>query len=101
MSLQRHKSFFDDEELKALQRVFDAACASLKLNRYDGVGRERLGALVFEIARRGEGDEAVLQAHAVRRFDPLAATSSGPVEPVTSSIFTPPPTSRQVPRRES
>lgn len=89
MSPARHKSFFFSEELAALQRAFDAACAVLALSGEDPVLRERLGAVIFEIAGTGESDEAVLRAHAVRRFRALDAGRSGRAGNVAVEIFAP------------
>lgn len=94
MPLARHKSFFVDEELVALQRAFDAACAALSLSEADLAPRERVGALLFEIAQAGERDEAILKAHAVRRFRTSGAVCSDHSHGVTVEILAPVPPSR-------
>lgn len=80
MAFKHHKSFFVQEEIEALQRAFDNACFALGLEREDRVRRERLGALVFEIAETGLAADAVLAAHVVRRFRGagIGHASSGP-----------------------
>ncbi|AHB50155.1 hypothetical protein W911_09400 [Hyphomicrobium nitrativorans NL23] len=78
MFSRQYKAAFDDDDLKALQRVFDAACAALMLEREDCVLRERLGAFVFEMAQLGERNERVLWSRAMGRFGDLSAAHSGP-----------------------
>lgn len=68
MAFKHHKSFFVQEEIEALQRAFDTASFALGLERRDRAGRERLGALMFELAGTGLPGEAVLAALAERRF---------------------------------
>lgn len=77
MFSRQHKSAFDDDDLKALQRVFDAVCAALRLCREDRVLRERLGAFMFEMAQSGEQNEVVLWSRAMRRFADPARVHSG------------------------
>lgn len=46
------KLFFGPEDLAVLQRVFDLACADLKLSPRDRILRERLGAQLFALAQQ-------------------------------------------------
>ncbi|HRN84672.1 MAG TPA: hypothetical protein PK857_07610 [Hyphomicrobium sp.] len=92
---RQRKTAFDDDDLKALQRVFDAASAALRLDCEDRALRERLGALVFEMAQTGEGNEAVLWARAVRQFDGCSGVRFEPstcaLLPISADISPPSP----------
>lgn len=84
---RQHKTAFDNDDLKALQRVFDAACAVLLLGHEDRTLRERLAQFVFEMAQMGERNEMVLWNRAVRRFGNFAGSPSGRVRRAEPLIF--------------
>jgi hypothetical protein len=86
MAFQHHKSFFVQEEIEALQRAFDSACLALGLERNDLGRRERLGAVIFEIARTGRCREAAVADLAVRRFRDPAMSRSPRMAPPADAL---------------
>lgn len=60
--------FYTNDEIRALKRAFDLACADLGLHPGSRALRERLGVLIFEVAASGVDDCTALRRQSVCRF---------------------------------
>ena len=68
MALRDPKSYYTQEDLRTLSQAFDLACSEIGLCPGDEGARECLAVLIFDVARTGVMDGAMLHAQVVDRF---------------------------------
>lgn len=78
MAPSHRKLFFGPEDLAVLQRVFDLACADLKLAPRDRILRERLGAQLFALAQQTSCHPRRLRKRVVLHFCATVRRVEGP-----------------------
>lgn len=86
MASRQRKLFFAQEEIEALQRVFDGACSAFGVGRDETELRAQLAQVVFEIAKTGESDETVITELVVGRFLNSAAARGRVRVPMPGAI---------------